>query len=54
MVANSLFEKDCSIPRANRDFLLSLEKNKGDLTCFYHSGVCESSSSKSNFLGMYM
>ena len=47
----SFRERLCSILRANRDFLLSLEKNEGDLTCFYHSGVRDSSSSQSNFLG---
>ena len=46
----SFRERLCSILRANRDFLLSLE-NEGDLTCFYHSGVRDSSSSQRNFLG---
>ena len=38
-----------SILRANRDCILFLEKNEGDLKSFYLSGARDSFSSVSNF-----
>ena len=49
MVFLSFRERLWSIPRANRDLILSLEKNEGDLKCFYHLGAHEFFSSESHF-----